>query len=49
LRLLVSLPFGFAISAFAGVLSGSSITVSTGALAFFVGAFPTDTVLKFMR
>jgi hypothetical protein len=49
LRLLVSLPFGFAISAFAGVLSGTAITLSTGALAFFVGAFPTDTVLKFMR
>jgi hypothetical protein len=49
LRLLVSLPFGFAISAFAGVLTGSAVTLSTGALAFFVGAFPTDTVLKFMR
>ena len=49
LRLLVSLPFGFAISAFAGVLSDTAITLSTGALAFFVGAFPTDTVLKFMR
>jgi hypothetical protein len=49
LRLLVSLPFGFAVSAFAGVLTGSAVTLSTGALAFFVGAFPTDTVLKFMR
>jgi len=49
LRLLVSLPFGFAISAFAGVVTGSAVTLSTGALAFFVGAFPTDTVLKFMR
>jgi hypothetical protein len=49
LRLLVSLPFGFAISAFAGVVSDSSVTLSTNALAFFVGAFPTDTVLKFMR
>jgi hypothetical protein len=46
LRLLVSLPFGFAISAFT---SGSTVTLSTGVLAFFVGAFPTDTVLKFMR
>ena len=51
LRLLISLPFGFAISAFAGVVSGygSDIKLSTGALAFFVGAFPTDSVLKFMR
>jgi hypothetical protein len=49
LRLLISLPFGFAISAFAGVVTGSSVTLSTGALAFFVGAFPTDTVLKVMR
>lgn len=49
LRLLVSLPFGFAISAFAGVMTGSTVTLSTGALAFFVGAFPTDTILKFMR
>jgi hypothetical protein len=49
LRLLISLPFGFAISAFAGVLSGSEVKLSTGALAFFVGAFPTDSVLKFMR
>jgi hypothetical protein len=49
LRLLVSLPFGFAISAFAGVVSGSPVTLSTGTLAFLVGAFPTDTVLKFMR
>lgn len=49
LRLLISLPFGFAISAFAGVMTGSTVTLSTGALAFFVGAFPTDTVLKFMR
>jgi hypothetical protein len=49
LRLLVSLPFGFAVSAFAGALPGSGVTVSSGALAFFVGAFPTDTVLKFMR
>ncbi|AWL99865.1 hypothetical protein [Bradyrhizobium amphicarpaeae] len=49
LRLLISLPFGFAISAFAGVVTGSTVTLSTGALAFFVGAFPTDTVLKFMR
>jgi hypothetical protein len=49
LRLLVSLPFGFAISAFSGVLTSSAVTVSTGVLAFFVGAFPTDTVLKFMR
>ena len=30
LRLLISLPFGFAISAFAGVLSGSAVTLSTG-------------------
>jgi hypothetical protein len=29
LRLLISLPFGFAISAFAGVLSGSAVTLST--------------------
>jgi hypothetical protein len=49
LRLLVSLPFGFAISAFAGVLPESKISLSTSALAFFVGAFPTDAVLKFMR
>jgi hypothetical protein len=49
LRLLVSLPFGFAISAFAGILPGTEVTLSSGALAFFVGAFPTDTVLKFMR
>ncbi len=49
LRLLLSLPFGFAISAFAGVLEGGKVTLSTAALAFFVGAFPTDTVLKFMR
>ena len=49
LRLLLSLPFGFAISAFAGVVTGSAVKLSTGALAFFVGAFPTDTVLKFMR
>ena len=49
LRLLISLPFGFAISAFAGVLSGSEVKLSTGALAFFVGAFPTNSVLKFMR
>lgn len=49
LRLLISLPFGFAISAFAGVITGSTVTLSTGALAFLVGAFPTDTVLKFMR
>jgi len=49
LRLLISLPFGFAISAFAGVLPGSGVTLSSGALAFFVGAFPTDTVLKVMR
>lgn len=49
LRLLVSLPFGFAISAFAGVIPGSAVTLSTGALAFFVGAFPTDTVIKIMR
>jgi predicted flap endonuclease-1-like 5' DNA nuclease len=49
LRLLVSLPFGFAVSAFAGVVTGSAVTLSTGVLAFFVGAFPTDTVLKFMR
>jgi hypothetical protein len=49
LRVLVSLPFGFAISAFAGILTDSAVTLSTGALAFFVGAFPTDTVLKFMR
>jgi hypothetical protein len=31
------------------VVSDASVTLSTGALAFFVGAFPTDTVLKFMR
>jgi len=49
LRLLVALPFGFAISAFAGVLPGSGVTLTSGALAFFVGAFPTDTILKFMR
>lgn len=49
LRLLIALPFGFAVSAFAGVASGTAVTVSTGALAFFVGAFPTDTILKFMR
>jgi hypothetical protein len=49
LRLLVALPFGFAISAFAGVVSGWEVKLSTGALAFFVGAFPTDTVLKIMR
>lgn len=49
LRLLVSIPFGFAITAFAGVLPGTSVTLGAGALAFFVGAFPTDTVLKFMR
>lgn len=49
LRLLISLPFGFAITAFAGALPGTSVTISSGALAFFVGAFPTDTVLKFMR
>ena len=47
LRLLISLPFGFAISAFAGDLSGTKISVA--ALAFFVGAFPTDSLLKFMR
>ena len=47
LRLLVSLPLGFAISVFAGVVLDKA--VNTGALAFFVGAFPTDTVLKFMR
>lgn len=49
LRLLIALPFAFAISAFAGVISGTAVTLSTGALAFFVGAFPTDTILKFMR
>jgi hypothetical protein len=49
LRLLVSLPFGFAISGFAGGLTGSTVSLSSGVLAFFVGAFPTDTVLKFMR
>jgi hypothetical protein len=49
LRLLVSLPFGFAVSAFAGVLPDSQVTLTSGALAFFVGAFPTETVLKFMR
>ena len=49
LRLLVSLPFGFAVSAFAGGLTGSTVSLSSGVLAFFVGAFPTDTVLKFMR
>src|ERR1700760_1812295 len=49
LRLLLSLPFGFAVSAFAGVMTGTTISLSSGALAFFVGAFPTDTVLKFMR
>jgi hypothetical protein len=49
LRLLVSLPLGFAVSAFAGVVPGTAVTLTTGALAFFVGAFPTDTVLKFMR
>jgi hypothetical protein len=31
------------------VLTGSAVTLSSGALAFFVGAFPTETVLKFMR
>jgi hypothetical protein len=49
LRLLLSLPFGFSISAFSGVAAGSAVNLSTGVLAFFVGAFPTDTVLKFMR
>jgi hypothetical protein len=50
LRLLVSLPFGFAITAFAGVFGeNSKMTLGAAALAFFVGAFPTDTVLKFMR
>lgn len=49
LRLLVSLPFGFAVSAFAGAMPGSTVSISSGALAFFVGSFPTDTVLKFMR
>jgi hypothetical protein len=49
LRLLISLPFGFAISAFAGDLAGSSVKISVAALAFFVGAFPTDSLLKFMR
>jgi hypothetical protein len=48
LRLLLSLPFGFAIAAFAGAISGGP-TLTQAALAFFVGAFPTDTVLKFMR
>jgi hypothetical protein len=43
LRLLLALPFGFAIS---GLVPAN---FSAGALAFFVGAFPTDTVLKFMR
>jgi hypothetical protein len=42
---LISLPFVFVISAFAG----PEVKLSTSALAFFVGAFPTDTVLKFMR
>lgn len=49
LRLVLSLPFGFAVSAFAGVLDGGKVALSTAALAFFVGVFPTDTVLKFMR
>ena len=50
LRLLVSLPFGFAITAFASkALPDTSVTIATPALAFFVGAFPTDSVLKFMR
>jgi hypothetical protein len=44
LRLLISLPFGFAISAVAG-----EAKLITSTLAFFVGAFPTDTVLKIMR
>lgn len=47
LRMLVSVPFGFAIAAFAGVVG--SATVTSSALAFFVGAFPTDSLLKFMR
>ena len=49
LRLLLSLPFGFAIAAFAGEVPGMTGTRATSALAFFVGSFPTDTVLKFMR
>lgn len=49
LRLFVLLPFGFTISAFTGAVSGTPVTLNSGALAFFVGAFPTDTVLKFMR
>jgi hypothetical protein len=49
LRLLISLPFGFAISAFAGDLSGTTVKINAAALAFFVGAFPTDSLLKFMR
>jgi hypothetical protein len=49
LRLLISLPFGFAISAFAGDLTGTTVKINAAALAFFVGAFPTDSLLKFMR
>lgn len=49
LRLLLSPPFGFAMSAFAGEVPGMTGTRATSALAFFVGSFPTDTVLKFMR
>ena len=49
LRLLLSLPFSVSpFSAFAGVLARLGC-FDHGTLAFFVGAFPTDTVLKCRR
>jgi hypothetical protein len=49
LRLLLSMPFGFAITTFADAVDSTHVRIAAGALAFFVGAFPTDTVIKFMR
>jgi hypothetical protein len=46
LRLLISLPFGLAISS---VPTASWVAPGMSALAFFVGAFPTNTILKIMR
>lgn len=50
LRLFLAIPLGLAVSApFSAMLSGPASTTGAAALAFFVGAFPTETILKFMR
>lgn len=50
LRLFIAVPLGYAISApIAAATEGTVTQTTAAALAFFVGAFPTETILKFMR